>query len=88
MDLHIEKLVKDFRHLSPSLILEIQLKECRNAVDLAIATHQHALVLIHGVGNGKLKNEIHRMLKQTKNVKRYVYDFDSRYGYGATEVFF
>lgn len=88
VDLHIEKLVKDFRHLSPSLILEIQLKECRNALDLAIATHQHALVLIHGVGNGKLKNEIHRMLKQTKNVKRYVYDFDSRYGYGATEVFF
>lgn len=88
VDLHIDKLVKDFHNLDTSTILEIQMKECQNALELASATHQRSLILIHGVGNGKLKEKVHALLNQTKYVKRYVYDFDSRYGYGATEVFF
>lgn len=88
VDLHIEKLVSNNKQLSPSEMIQIQLKECQNALDLAIATHQRSLVLIHGVGNGKLKSEIHLLLNQTKGIQRYVYDYDSRYGYGATEVFF
>lgn len=88
VDLHIEKLLPNFQGLGASEILQIQLKECQIALDLAVATHQNALVLIHGVGKGTLKNEIHELLNQTKYVKRYVNTYDSRYGYGATEVFF
>lgn len=88
VDLHIEQLVPSHKGLSNAEIMHIQLKECQQALDLAIATHQASLVLIHGVGKGVLKQEIHKILNQTKWVKSYVYDYDIRYGYGATEVFF
>ncbi|MBP6625147.1 MAG: Smr/MutS family protein [Chitinophagaceae bacterium] len=88
VDLHIEKLVPSHKGLGNAEIMHIQLKECQQALDLAIATHQPSLVLIHGVGKGVLKQEIHKILNQTKWVKSYVYDYDIRYGYGATEVFF
>lgn len=88
VDLHIEKLYPNCSTLGASQILQIQLREFQKALDLAIATHQEALVLIHGVGKGVLKNEIHIILDQTKWVKRYVNQYDNRYGYGATEVFF
>lgn len=88
VDLHIEKLVENWAYLSPSEMLHIQLEECRKSLEMAIATHQRSIVLIHGVGKGRLKREIHGLLNQTKGVLRYVFDYDSRYGYGATEVFF
>lgn len=88
VDLHIEKLYPNYRGLGASEIKQIQLRECQKALDLAVATHQQALVLIHGIGNGSLKNEIHLILDQTKWVRKYVNHYDSRYGYGATEVFF
>lgn len=88
IDLHIEKLVVDYKGMSNSAILQIQLKECQSALDLAYATHQHSIILIHGVGKGKLRDEIHLLLNQTNFVASYVYDYDVRYGYGATKVFF
>ena len=88
IDLHIEKLVPDFRGLSSGEILSIQLHECQRAVDLAYATHQRSLIIIHGIGKGVLKTEISLLLNQTKGVKEYVNEYDVRYGYGATKVFF
>lgn len=88
IDLHIEKLYTNYKKLAPSEILQIQLKEFQNALDLAIATHQQSIVFIHGVGKGALKNEIHLKLNQTKWIHKYVNEYDTQYGYGATKVFF
>lgn len=88
IDLHIEHLVKNPSQLGHSDKLSIQLKEFQQALDLAMATHQRSIVFIHGIGSGKLKQEIHSILNQTKGVYKYVSDYDARYGYGATEVFF
>lgn len=88
IDLHIEKLHTQAHILGKTEKLHIQLKAFQQALDLALATKQNTIVFIHGVGKGILKNEIHQILNQTKHVKRYVNDFDVRYGYGATEVFF
>jgi hypothetical protein len=88
IDLHIEKLLPHYQGLSSAEILQIQLKECQHGLDLAIATHQKSIILIHGVGKGVLKSEIISLLNQTKHIEKYVNDFDVRYGYGATEVFF
>ncbi|MEZ5046606.1 MAG: Smr/MutS family protein [Chitinophagaceae bacterium] len=87
VDLHIEKLTAQHQSMSNSEKLALQLKVCIEALDMAHATHQERIVLIHGIGNGKLKNEIHSILQQTNYILRYVYDYDSRYGYGATEAF-
>ena len=88
VDLHAEALGLDERRLKAGEILQLQLREAQKAIDLAMATHQHELILIHGVGKGTLKQELHRMLDQTKGGVGYVFDYDSRYGYGATRVIF
>jgi hypothetical protein len=88
IDLHIEKLSGDYKRMGASEILYIQLTEFRKALDLAIATHQHALIIIHGIGKGVLKNEINSILDQTNGIHKYVNEYDIRYGYGATKVFF
>jgi hypothetical protein len=88
VDLHIEKLVNDWKHLSNLEILGIQLNEFEKWYDLAVAHKQPTLIIIHGVGVGKLKDEIHELLKRRKQVKYFINQYDPRFGYGATEIFF
>jgi hypothetical protein len=87
VDLHIEKLTPDWQQLSNFEILTIQLRTFEKYLDLALAHHQHKLFAIHGVGKGKLKDEIHEILKTRREVKSFVNQYDPRYGYGATEIF-
>ncbi|MEP6465055.1 MAG: Smr/MutS family protein [Parafilimonas sp.] len=88
VDLHIEKLSDDWQHLSNFEILTIQLKEFEKWYDLAIAHHLLNLIIIHGVGTGKLRDEIHDILKTKHEVKTFVNQYQPRFGYGATEIFF
>jgi dsDNA-specific endonuclease/ATPase MutS2 len=46
------------------------------------------MIVIHGVGSGKLKDEIHEVLKTKKEVRYFINQYDARFGYGATEIFF
>lgn len=88
VDLHIEKLSGDWKHLSNFEILTMQLNEFEKQMDAAIAHYQPSIIMIHGVGSGKLKDEIHEMLKVKKEVKSFFNKYDLRFGYGATEIFF
>ncbi len=88
IDLHIEKIADEWKHLNNFEILTLQLKEFEKWYDLALAHRQASLIVIHGMGKGKLKDEIHDILKTRKDVKRFVNQYDSRFGYGATEIFF
>ncbi len=88
VDLHIEKLSNNWAHLSNFEILSIQLKEFDKWFDLAVAHRQQNLIIIHGVGKGKLKDEIHDILKTKREVKSFINQYDGRFGYGATEIFF
>ena len=88
VDLHIEKLTDDWKHLSNFEILTLQLKEFDRFYDLAVAHHQPSLIIIHGVGTGKLRDEIHEQLRLKKEVKSFVNQYHPSYGYGATEIFF
>lgn len=88
VDLHIEKLEKNWKGLSNIAILAIQLNEFQRYLDLAITHKLHHMVVIHGVGKGKLKDEIHHILRQTPEVANFVNQYHARYGYGATEITF
>ncbi|WP_153798812.1 Smr/MutS family protein [Foetidibacter luteolus] len=88
VDLHIEKLMSDFKHLDNFEILNIQLKEFEKWYELALAHYQASLTVIHGVGSGRLRDEIHSLLKVRKEVKTFINQYDPRFGYGATEIFF
>jgi hypothetical protein len=87
-DLHIEKLTDTWKHLSNFEILTIQLKAFEKFYDLAVAHAQPSLTIIHGVGTGKLRDEIHDILKLKKEVKSFVNQYHPNYGYGATEIYF
>lgn len=88
VDLHIEKLTDEWKHLTNFEILTIQLKQFEKWLDLAIAHHQQSFIVIHGVGKGKLKDEVHDILKVKKEVRSFINQYDPRFGYGATEIFF
>jgi hypothetical protein len=88
VDLHIEKLSDDWKHLSNYEILSLQMRIFEKYYHLAIAHHQASLIVIHGVGEGVLRNEIHDWLRLRKEVKSFVNQYDPRFGYGATEIFF
>ena len=88
VDLHIEKLTDDWKHLSNYEIVTLQLKTFEKYYELALAHIQPSLIVIHGIGEGKLRDEIHERLRLKKEVKSFVNQYHPFYGYGATEVFF
>ena len=88
IDLHMEKLSNDWQHMSNFEILTMQLKEFEKWYNLSVAHRQDNLIVIHGVGSGKLRDEIHDILKGKKEVRFFINQYDHRFGYGATEIFF
>jgi hypothetical protein len=88
VDLHIEKLTDSWKHLTNFEILTQQLKTFEKYYDLAVAHRQSILTIIHGVGTGKLKDEIHEELRLKKEVKSFINQYNALYGYGATEIYF
>ena len=88
VDLHIEKLMDNWKGLSNFEILSIQLKNFEKYYNLAVAHRQPNLIIIHGVGTGKLRNEIHEILKTKKEVRTFANQYHHDFGFGATEIFF
>jgi len=87
VDLHIERLTDEWNSLNNFEMLTLQLKTFEKYLDLAIAHHQQAFIAIHGVGSGKLRDEIHEILKLRREVKSFVNQYHPAYGYGATEIY-
>jgi hypothetical protein len=88
IDLHIEKLSDNWKSLSNFEILSLQLQTFEKYFELAVAHRQASLIVIHGVGSGKLRDEIHELLRLKKEVRSFINQYDPRYGYGATEILF
>ena len=88
VDLHIEKLTDSWKHLTNFEILTMQLKAFEKYYELAVAHYQPSLTIIHGVGEGKLRDEIHDILRLKREVKSFVNQYSHSYGYGATEIYF
>ena len=86
IDLHIESLIKNSSGLSNAEMLSIQLNAFQKAIDKAIMHHTKILYVIHGVGSGKLKSEIHLLLNENKFVASFKNQYHPLYGFGATEV--
>ena len=88
VDLHIEKLIDDWRSLSNGEILNIQIKEFEKWYEVSVAHHQSNLIVIHGIGSGRLRDEIHDILRLKREVKSFVNQYHPSFGYGATEIYF
>lgn len=88
VDLHAEKLTDHWKRMSNFEILSLQLKTFEKYYQLAVVHHQPSLIVIHGVGEGKLRDEIHQLLRNKRDVKSFINRYHPAYGYGATEIFF
>ena len=86
VDLHIHELLDDFRGLSNSEMLEIQMRKFREELDNAMRKGIKKIVFIHGVGAGVLKLEIRKELDRMKKKLDYQDASFKEYGYGATLV--
>lgn len=88
IDLHIDKLVKSYKHLPKRNILVLQLQECQKSIEEAIKRREKNMVVIHGIGKGKLKQEVFKLLREFKEIAHFKNEYNHRFGFGATEIFF
>lgn len=85
IDLHIESLLDSHRNLTNTEILMRQMTEFRSFFKRAQEKNIQKIVVIHGVGEGVLKNEIRMFLAKKENIEFYDASFHD-YGKGATEI--
>lgn len=85
VDLHIEELLDNWSGMSNAQLLDVQLKRVQKEMDEAVAAHMRKVIFIHGIGNGRLKTEVRRLLSTYKGIRINDGSF-SRYGFGATEA--
>ena len=67
LDLHYEALIQTYPHLSGSK-LEFQLDICTRFIKSAIHSRLPNFQIIHGRGQGILKSEVERLLKQYSQI--------------------
>ena len=86
VDLHIESLSDDYQSLDNETILNIQLSEFNACLESAVISGAEKITFIHGVGNGILRNKIHKILSQYPHIKYFEDARKEKFGYGATKV--
>ena len=80
IDLHIENLTNHHVHMQNFEIVKIQMDYCKKELDLALVKSKHSIEIIHGIGEGVLMEEVHKLLN-LYNLRYYISN-DS----GSTEV--
>ncbi len=88
IDLHIQNLLNGHARLDKGEILRIQLQHFQEFLDKAIKLGAPNVFIIHGVGEGKLRETIAARLKENPHVAKFKNEYHHKYGYGATEVIF
>lgn len=86
IDLHIENIHDKHKSMDSSEILRYQLSYFERHLENAIATGMDQIIFIHGVGNGVLKNSIHKKLSGNPFIKFFEDARRDKFGYGATLV--
>jgi dsDNA-specific endonuclease/ATPase MutS2 len=82
VDLHIELLTSNYHYMDNFEIVQIQLNECHTKIEKALNSNYQKVIIVHGIGTGVLKSEVHNLLNNYK--LRYYLSKDG----GATEVMF
>lgn len=85
VDLHLHKLIGDERSLSDGEKLRFQLDFFERRLNTAIRERKKRVIVIHGVGEGVLREEVRKVLQYYTGLR-----FDDadprRYGHGATAI--
>jgi dsDNA-specific endonuclease/ATPase MutS2 len=88
IDLHIEELVDNHQNLSNGEIIQLQIARFETALEGGIRSNStKKMIFIHGLGNGKLKFEVKKILDTKYSKLKYQDASFKEYGYGATLVY-
>jgi len=85
IDLHFEALVDFPKNFNAHEKLQIQLREANKTLTKARNAGIRKVILIHGVGQGRLREELYTLLERMDKLRFYDANY-ARYGKGATEV--
>ncbi len=85
VDLHIEQLLPTHVNMTNTEILNLQMEHFKKTFQHCIQKRIKRLHVIHGVGEGVLRREIHTYLRQFKGVEFHDIAY-TRNGFGGTEV--
>jgi len=88
IDLHIEKLTTHHDKLGNLEILKTQIRHFEKYMAEASKVGVDRVFIIHGLGKGKLRAEIHSRLGRYTRVTSFKNDYHPAFGWGATEVNF
>ncbi len=86
VDLHIEHILAKGEVLPREEYLGKQLQVFERELERAHMTGVAEIIFIHGVGNGILRNEIHKYLSKSSLVEYFKDARKEKFGYGATLV--
>ncbi|RYD51113.1 MAG: hypothetical protein EOP52_11995 [Sphingobacteriales bacterium] len=86
IDLHAYVLLPDAADYPPAEVFRIQLDTLHTFLQEAIAHQETNLTVVHGLGNGMLRQAVHEILNHMPAVKRLSQDWHPQYGFGATQV--
>ncbi len=87
LDLHTEALFPEGTgNMTSRQILDEQIGAMQAFLAQAIKEKTKKITIVHGIGQGILKDQIHAILKQHSFVKKYQNELHPKYGYGATEI--
>lgn len=87
IDLHLtQSEVGSGNKIPPEDALFHQLEKFEAALDAAIAAGKMEFRVVHGLGKGKLKSEIEKLLRKNKNVRSFSNEYHSQFGYGSTLI--
>lgn len=85
VDLHIEELTNEYKHLTNREIVDIQIRHAKLIIDKARFNKINKVIFIHGKGKGTLRQELLHLLAGYTFLEYYDASF-KKYGGGATEV--
>jgi hypothetical protein len=88
VDLHIEKLLDNFKGMSNHEMLTFQMNHFRKELEAALQKKDKIsrIVFIHGIGNGTLKLQLRKQLEDLYPFLYYQDASFAEYGFGATMV--
>ncbi|MCG8582897.1 MAG: DUF2027 domain-containing protein [Bacteroidales bacterium] len=86
VDLHIDELIDTTAGMSKGDIITMQLDKFKQIMADNANKKGRKIVFIHGVGNGKLKTEVRKLLDRHYKKHQYQDASFQEYGYGATMV--
>lgn len=88
VDLHAEMLVSDVHKFSATDLLALQMSRFTATLENALTSGRKGrIVFIHGIGSGKLKQELRQCLVKSYPLISFQDASFREYGYGATMVF-